>query len=81
MNRKKVLKNLMAAYTPHELPPLPPGDALIIPMSLRRDPVTAGELEVKLRNYGWTDDMFTPDMRACLADIAGGLNEMRDGCR
>jgi hypothetical protein len=48
-----------------------------IPIRRRDDPPTGAELEARLRRMGWDDETLTPDMLACLEDIAAGLRDMR----
>lgn len=50
---------------------------LTIPIRRRDEPVSAAELETKLRAMGWTEEQLTPDLRAALSEIADNLNTDR----
>lgn len=48
---------------------------LSIPIYRRPVPETAEDIITKLRDYGWTPEMMTPEMMACIQDIAEALAE------
>jgi len=53
---------------------------IAIPIRPRVERVSAAGIEAGLRRQGWTDDMLGPDMKACLTEIAEGLDKMRQEC-
>jgi hypothetical protein len=52
-------------------------ETLAIPIRLREEQVSVEAIEAGLRRQGWTDDMLGPDMKACLTEIAEGLDKLR----